>query len=188
MRGIARALGVLAAMTAAQPALSQEAEAPAPQQPVIVIQSSILVLDTEELFLGSAYGRRVLQDIQADSLSLNQENREIEAELTAEELALTEQRATLSAEEFRPLAEAFDRKAQQIRAEQRAKATEIRSRPDQARQEFIQLTQAILAQIMRENRALAIFERSEAVLFAEAIDITQLAIARIDAVLGDGSE
>ena len=177
--------GVLAALALAGAAAAQDT---APEQPVIVVQSAILVLDTEALFAGSAYGQRVLRQVQADSLALNEENRAIEAELTAEELALTEQRAALTPEEFRPLAEAFDRKAQQIRAEQRAKLTDIRSRPDQARQEFIQLTQGILAQIMRENRALAIIERSEVVLFADAIDITDFAIARIDEVLGDGAD
>lgn len=156
------------------------------QQPLVVVQSAILTVESEQLFLGSAYGKRVMREIQEASVALAEENRTIEAELTAEELELTQKRAELSAEEFRPLAEAFDEKAQRIRAEQTAKANEIRNRPEQARLEFLRLSQGVLVQIMRDNRALAIIERSSLLLFADAIDITEFAISRIDAVIGDG--
>lgn len=153
---------------------------------VVILQSAILTIDPEQLFSQSLFGQRVLEDYRQASLDLAAENRELEAQLNAEELDLTEKRATLSVEEFRPLADAFDEKAQRIRAEQTAKANDTRARPERARQEFLRMAQDVLVEIMRERRALAIFNNDVVFLVADTIDVTEVAIERIDSLIGDG--
>ena len=169
-------------------AFAQEESAAEQPQTVVIVQSAILVVDSERLFADSDYGRRIRQEVQQESLALVAENREIEADLTAEELELTEKRGTMSAEDFRPLAAAFDEKAQRIRAEQTAKANEILSRPELARQQFMRLAQDVLVEIMRERRALAILSKDTVVMIADTIDITEVAIEQINALIGAGTE
>ena len=90
---LARAAGLAAclAVAALAPALAQEA-APAP------VASPILTIDQERLFVESAFGRAVLARETATASALATENADIEAKLVAQELDLTERRATLSAE------------------------------------------------------------------------------------------
>jgi len=157
-------------------------------QTVVVIQSAVLTVDAERMFNESDYGQRIGVEVQEASIRLASENREIEAQLTEEELALTEQRSSLSAAEFKALADAFDEKAQRIRNEQTNKANEILSRPEQARAQFLRLAQDVLVEIMRERRALAILHSDTVFLKADVIDITDLAIERINAVLAEPTE
>jgi len=167
---------------------AQTESTPESQEPqtVVVLQSAILTIDPDRLFAASLYGQKALADIRADSILLAAENREIEAALSDEELELTQMRTTLSPEEFRPLADAFDEKAQRIRVEQTSKANEIRSRPEIARQQFMRIAQDILVEIMKERRALAIFSNDAVFLVADTIDVTDIAVERINALIGDG--
>ena len=164
-------------------------EATGDQQPstIVVVQSAILVVDTTRLFNESDFGKSVFAEINEARRTLAAENRALEEDLTAEEAELTNKRTTMSAEEFRPLADAFDKKAQKIRAEQATKLDELRARPGRARSEFLSLSREILIEMMQERRALAILSKESVLLIHDAIDITEEAIARINAVLGAGS-
>ena len=57
-----------------------------------------------------------------------------------------------------------------------------------ARREFFVASLQILQGIMRDSGAGAILDNSSVFLSSEAADVTDLAITRIDAVLGDGSD
>ncbi|MCF6232060.1 MAG: OmpH family outer membrane protein [Rhodobacteraceae bacterium] len=150
-------------------------------------QYAILTVSTDRMFAGSAFGQRVAREIEAHSAVLAAENRRIEAELTQEELELTEQRPKMDAQVFRALADAFDQKVQLNRAAQDAKARELNQIGDTARAEFLGVARPILETLMREAGAGVILERANVFLSANATDITDLAIARIDAVIGDGT-
>ena len=163
------------AALAAQTALGQEA-----------LQSEVVTIDPEQLFAGTAYGRRVLQMVEDRSSALATENRRIEAELIAEERALTDQRPTLSVEEFRALADAFDEKVQRLRAEQDAKTREIQSLRDREQQQFLNRVAPILSELVQERGALVVMDRRTVFISSARIDITDAAIARIDETLGDG--
>lgn len=151
-------------------------------------QSAILTINSERLFSDSAFGQRVAREIEEESTALAAENRRIEAELTEEEHALTEKRATMEPQEFRALADAFDAKVAQIRQEQDGKARALTRRGDEARGIFLDSAQAVLSELMLETGAAVILERSSVFLSANATDITSIAIERIDAAIGDGSE
>ena len=180
--------GFVLAFCVSAPALAQtQTDTPEEPQTVVILQSAILTVDTDRLFTESLYGRRIQSDFVVARNELIAENRTKEAELLAEEKELTELRPTLIREEFSKLAEEFDAKTQIIRSEQAAKDTEIRSNLESARLEFLQIIQDVFAEIMRERRALAIFSNDTVILVADSINITDEAIAKIDALIGDGT-
>jgi Skp family chaperone for outer membrane proteins len=171
-------LGLVALFCAvAMPAIGQERSIP-PQ---------VLTISTERLFVETAFGDRLTSLIEEDARALARENRQIEAELTAEERELTEQRPTVPVAEFQVLAEAFDAKVQRIRAEQDAKSRDIQTKRDAGRQQFLSDIIPILSEIVRERGALVILDRRDVFLSADSVDITDEAIRRINAALGDGS-
>lgn len=170
-----RAVLVLAMALAAPPGWGQ--------QTAPVVASPILTVDQERLFTASAYGRALLDEINRESTALAAENREIETQLIEEERELTAKRAELAPEAFRDLAEAFDAKVVAIRRAQDEKARALSQKRDGAQQRFYREIVPILTEIVRERRAVAVLETRAVVLSADQIDITDAAIARIDARL-----
>lgn len=160
--------------------------APAQAQQLGVPQTSVLTISSERLFSDSAFGRRVFEDIEAESSLLAQENERIVEELSREEKELTDLRPTISPEEFRPLAEVFDEKVQSHRDGQRAKLDSLARQGEEARARFFEMAQPVLIDLLREYRASVVLERSTVVLSSDASDITEAAIQRIDAAIGDG--
>lgn len=154
----------------------------------VEVPSPVLTIDQDRLFLESQWGRRVQEEIEARSAALAAENRQIEAALVAEERQLTERRRTLPPAQFRPLAEAFDLKVQRLRAEQDAKTRQLSRLREEARRQFYATVGEILGDLVRDRGAVAILDRRAIFLSADAIDVTDESIARIDGVIGDGSE
>ncbi len=154
-------------------------------QEVLQVPSPILTLDQERLFNGSRAAERVSEEIARRTVELTAENRRIEAQLVAEELALTEERPNLPPAEFRALADAFDEKVQGIRDAQDAKARELQRLRDGERQEFLRRITPVLTEIVRERGAVAVLDRRSVFISAESIDITDEAIARINAAFDE---
>lgn len=148
---------------------------------------NVLVIDTNQLFAESAFGHRVKADIEARGRALAAENRRIEAELAAEEKALTEERPAMAPEAFRDKADAFDAKVKQTREEQEAKALELAEAGDAAQRRFLAVAQPVLETLMAERGAVVMLERRAVLLHAGAVDVTKAATRRIDAAIGDGS-
>lgn len=155
---------------------------------VEVPRSPILTIDQDMLFRDTAYGQRIEADLREAASLLASENRRIEAELADEELALTEQRASLTLEAFRELADAFDLKVSSIRRRQDNKSRALQRRRELERQSFLKNALPILGEIVTESGAVAIIDRGSVFLTANQIDITEIAIARMDEALGDGSD
>jgi Skp family chaperone for outer membrane proteins len=145
--------------------------------------SDVLTVDQARLFRDSRYGQKIIADIQAELSALEAENRRLESALETEEQQLTGRRATLPAEEFRALADAFDAKVRDIRAARDAKEREVLVRRDAAQKTFLETAIPILAGMMTELGAVAILDRSAIILSFGPIDITDRAIERIDATL-----
>ena len=160
---------------------------PTQAQQLGVPQTGVLTISSERLFADSAFGQRVFREINAESALLSQENERIVAELSKEEKDLTEMRETLSAEEFRPLAEAFDKKVQSHRDGQRAKLDALSRRGEEARSQFSVLAQPVLIELLRESQASVVIEQATVVFSSDASDITDAAIERIDAAIGEGA-
>lgn len=161
---------------------------PAQAQSLGRVVSPILTIDRDRLFSGSRYGQRVNRELEAASNAMAAETRKIEAALEEEERALTERRASLTAEEFRSLANAFDDKVQALRDERDTAEANLRGQIEQAQLQFFDRIGPILGALVRERGAVMILDRRAILLTAADVDITDDAIARIDAVLGDGAE
>lgn len=152
------------------------------QDPATVkLRSPVVTVDQERLYERSAYGQRVQAQLDADSSALAAENRKIEAQLTAEERDLTDQRPGMDPTEFHDKAAAFDKKVVAIRKAQEDKAHSLVQRRDAAKNDFFKAVLPVLTEIVRERGAVAILESRAVVLSADQIDITNDAIARIDA-------
>lgn len=164
---------------------AQQAQPAQPQAPAaqLRIAQPVLVIDIEKVFAATVAGKALTQGLQAKLKALVAENRRIEAELVAEEKALTEKRKTMSPKAFRKLADAFDAKVQKIRAQQDAKQKALQDERTAERQNFVDNIAPLLSTIARERGALVILERRSVLLSADAIDITEEAIARINEAL-----
>lgn len=193
MRG-AVILALMLAGTA--PGHAQQADGTAPAErpsagarpvnsPVI---SPVLTIDSERMFRESAFGRRVNDEIEARSVELAAENRQIEAALEAEERELTEKRSELKPAEFRGLADAFDAKVQRTRSEQAAKNRALNEILDRERDRFLAAAAPVLEQLMRNSGAAVILERRRVFVSSAAIEVTDRAITLLDQTLGDGLE
>lgn len=147
------------------------------------ISSPILTLDTDRLLNDSAAGRAIDQELAEKSAALAAENRRIEADLTDEEKDLSARRASLSSEVFRAEAAAFDEKVNRIRAEQDAKLRDLQARSEAARRTILEAANPVLALIMQETGAVAILENGSVIASLQTIDITDLAIRRLDAAM-----
>ncbi len=148
--------------------------------------SDVLTIDSDVLFTQSLFGLRVSQDVVAKETVLSTENRRIQAELTAEELALTEKRKEMSAEDFRAVAEAFDARVVQFRQQQDQKLVDIERGKKLEEEKFVQAASPILTELMQEAGAKVVMERRNVLLLDPSIDITSRAILRLNQTLGDG--
>ena len=181
-RGIGAALlavSLAASLTLAAPSgRAQDTPAPALR---------IAVISQDQLFIGSAFGKALQARADAALSELQAENQRLDAALELEDRALTARRAALGLEAFRPLALAFDEKVKGIRTAQDNKSRELARLAEEGRQRFYQTARPVLEDLMRETGAAILLDRSTVLLAQDALDLTDRAIARIDAVLGDGS-
>ena len=164
-------LAAVAALVLAGQVQAQEVSAP------------LLTLDQERFFLESDFGRAAAERERAATEELEQENKRIEAELVAEEQALTEQRKTLSAAEFAAKAEAFDQKVERIRAEQDSKARALTDAREADRQDFLKVAVPVLGKLLTERGGMAILDKNLVIVSLSAIDITTEAIAKVNEAL-----
>ena len=170
------------------PASAASAQNSAPALSQGVPQTPFVTLDDARLFGESAWGKALLARLEADQAALAAENRAIEADLASRERALTERRPMLEAAEFRALADAFNAEVERHRSEQRAKEQALYQRHETARLRFRDVANQVLAQVMAERGALAILDEAAIVLGFREIDITDDAVARMDALVGDGAD
>lgn len=142
------------------------------------------LLDEERLLRDSALGRAILAGIREAELELEAENQEVFDQLAAEEAELTAARAVLSPEEFRQRADAFDLRVEAIRAERGQRALELSRRSDEAARGFFETALPVLIQMMGEQGLVALLKPDALILGADWLDVTDAAIARLDAATG----
>lgn len=167
---------------------AQQAEAPVVAGDAgALIQSGILTVDLEALFEGSEFRRSFDSAYQSAAQELLAENLRIEEALTSEERSLAERRPDMDPVEFRAEADAFAAKVDEIRAAQDAKEAQLDSMLSDARQAFISAASPVLGEIMRERGAVVILDRRTVFMTRSTVDVTEAAIERINAEIGDGT-
>ena len=159
---------------------------PLSEAPIATAQSAVLTVDTERLFSESLFGRRKAAELNAATEELGQENRRIESDLLAEEQSLTQRRPSMSLEDFRAAADAFDARVQAFRTAQDAKELALQQNLTEGRDAFLQAAAPVLGDMMRAAGASVVLDRRTVFLALGNVDITDEAIAAIDAKIGDG--
>lgn len=154
--------------------LASAAPAQTPQQ------GGVRVLNQDRLLRDSALGRAVLEELRAAEVALERENQALVEQLSAEERALTELRPTLSLEEFRARAEAFDRRVEAVRAERARLSRELGLRYEAEAQRFFATALPVLTDLMAEQGIVAILSPEAVILGADWLDITEQVIERLD--------
>ena len=109
MRGRLISLALLGALSVGTQALAQEA------LPLGQSTSSVVLIDTDELFRRTLMGKRISAEFETRARDLQAENERITTALTAEEKSLTERRPTMDPVAFRKEAAEFDTRVQGIR-------------------------------------------------------------------------
>lgn len=150
------------------------------------VRSPVLTIDSDRLLAETQYGRSLNEELRLRTEALAAENERLRVQLTEEERRLTELRPTLEVDAFRAEAEAFDQRVQGIRAEQDAKERELEAAVSQLRGEFLNTVTPVLAQLMIDSGAAVLLERRQVILSAGLVEITDEAIAAIDAQVGTG--
>jgi len=153
-----------------------------------IVQSDVLVIDIERLLAETAYGQKLQAGIDAERDALIAQNERVAAELEAEEQELTGLRATTPPDAFREMADAFDTKVTQLRRESERLSRELERRRDLAPVQFMRMVQPVLGEILSEADAVVLLDVRSVILRSEVADVTDIAISRIDARIGEGSE
>lgn len=156
------------------------------QEQRLVLPSPIMVVDFERVFGETLYGQRIALELTAERERVQAENDRLAQELLAEESALTEARATMEPEAFRTAAEAFNERAQQIRASREEEQTRLVNMRDTERAQFVDRIQPLIAQMMLERGAVVTMDRRSVIHAIGSANATEDVIARIDRDLGDG--
>ncbi len=168
--GLRLRLVAVALMLAGQ-ALAQDVPAP------------LLTLDQDRFFLQSDFGKAAIERERTSTAALEQENKRIEADLIAEEQALTEERNTLAPKDFAAKAEAFDQKVERIRDEQDTKSRQLAEVRDRDRRAFLQAALPVLGDLLGQKQATAILDKNLVIVSLSAVDVTDEAIAAVNLAL-----
>jgi len=152
-----------------------------------VAQSELLVIDPERLFEETMLGGRMMAEHQAEREELAARNRKLEAELEAEEQHLTALRAETAPEAFREMADAFDARVQEIRRDSDRRARDLELERERLPILFLRRVEPLLVDVMRAAGGVVLLDARTVLLRADAIDVTDTAIDRIDRSIGDGS-
>ena len=147
--------------------------------------AQVLLIDQDRLFSGSVFGQAVGGVIDRVGRDLSAQNREIEDVLTQEEQRLTELRSSLSIEDFRLRAAEFDARVVEIRSGQDGKNRALGAYAEAARQRFLEIMGPILIDLVQRSGAEVLMDRRAVIFARDDIDITDEAIAAIDAALAD---
>lgn len=157
-------------------------------QDVGVVQSDVLVLDPDRLFTETRFGQRLNDEYLAQREELIARNRALETALEAEEKSLTNMRGEKTPEEFRDLADAFDSKVQQIRRDSDRAVRDLELRRERAPVIFMRAVEPVLIELMRDAGGAVVLDVRSVLLRADVIDITDVAIERINQRIGQGPD
>ena len=156
--------------------------------PVLAQASGILVVDLDRAYEKSKFGLSMRDAFNIDNQLVTDENVTILNALKEEELQLTEDRTTLSPEDFAIAAANFDTKVQEIRRLRLQKIRQVDERFKRLKLFFFQRIDPFFDVVMREFNATAILEKGSVVRSIAAIDITDLLVERVDQAFLASSE
>lgn len=193
---VVRAIAVVVALLAGTGgAMAQDAPSPAlpsrtiatPADAKPMAGAPILTVDQDSLFNQSDWGKRTKRMLDENGSRIAAENERLSSQLSTEETALTQQRATLDPAEFRKRAEAFDTRATAVRRERAQVVEDLNDWAEADRLAFYRAALPLMGEMMQERGAVAVLDRRTVFASLDAIDLTQDLVTRLNAELGDGA-
>ena len=145
-------------------------------------KTSFYTVDMNKLLKQTIVGKKLISDNNSLRQSLQNENDALEAELLLEEKDLSELRRSLSADEFRPKALAFDQKVTIIRLEQAQKEENLLRNIRKKESDFYKNIYPLLYKLLSEHGGLILFDQRNVVLWDSSVDITDEAIDMINRI------
>ena len=147
---------------------------------------ALRTIDDERLFRDSLFGIRVAEQIETASRALEAENDQLLEELTTREAELTELRSEMTVEAFRAAANAFDVQAETIRRNQAEKRQRLVQFEEAERRRFFAGTSEVLQEVLESVGGQVLIDARAVIIGLPDMDMTEDAIAAMDAALGDG--
>lgn len=171
LQGLALSIAVAFGLAATSAPVAAQEAIPAP----------VLIVNMDRIFRDSATAQAVQDQVNALRDATQEDLRARQDALLAEERALVALRATLAADEFAARAERFQEQARALRRERTESGAQLQRALARANTELRGALQPILQQIMVERRAGVLIDNRNVVLSVTALDVTEDAIARLDA-------
>lgn len=150
------------------------------------VVSPVFVVDESEVFRGTKYGARLIDEYRATITRLTEESEKIATALEEEERGLAAKRSEMDRVDFAALAEEFNTRANEIRQERLDAAENAKAQFYAAQQGFAENVQPILFQLTRERGGVVLLDRRAVIYGLNQIDLTQAAIELVDQTLGEG--
>ena len=145
------------------------------------IISSVLVINSINVFENSKLGKDILIAFQEAALELKKEADLNVKKFEDEELDLTRKRDILTKKDFNDLADDFDKRVQKTRNLYDLKDSQLRGNLESWKKKFIELSGRVIQPIMLTYGAFIVLDSSQIDLFFEnRIDITDQVISELD--------
>jgi Skp family chaperone for outer membrane proteins len=140
----------------------------------------VVVIQSEVVYRKSEYGQSLIAALTEERQSLDDENLAILRELETEERMLTEARETMSSDDFAIAAEEFDQKVQRSREIQLSKIRAADLKQSKQINIFFKRVSPIVQSVLVEYGAAIVFEKRNALVSLDSVDITNIVIKRVD--------
>ena len=140
----------------------------------------VVVIQSEVVYRKSEYGQSLIAALTEERQSLDDENLAILRELETEERMLTEARETMSSDDFAIAAEEFDQKVQRSREIQLGKIRAADLKRSKQINIFFKRVSPIVKSVLVEYGAAIVFEKRNALVSLDSVDITNTVIKRVD--------
>lgn len=185
MKNLTRAAlaALLVAGLSAAPTIAQTPPKPpaAPAKPTPV--PKILVIDRAAILRGSAVGQNIMKQVQALTIAAENGLKAKDAALRKEGQALQQQLAILAPAAKKAKIAAFEAKQRALQGEVQRQQGLIQGGVLKARQQVETALGPVLQKIMQERGANLLLDRNAVVLGTVDVDVTMLAIQRLNQVL-----
>jgi|GEM_PF-1034213 len=171
------ALAVLLVAVHARGQGEPDAVPAAPDPPVVI------VVDFQSVVRNSAAAGSIQDQINDLRRGYQQEFGRIEDELRAAETELTEQRGTLSQDEFVERRRTFEERVVEAQRAAQARRAALDEALNAAMDEVRQTLVEVIAEIARESGADLVIDRAQVVLVDSRLEVSEEALAELDARL-----
>jgi outer membrane protein len=141
------------------------------------------VIDRQALLQRSAAGKDIFTQTQALSKQMETQLRDEESKLQSEAVQLQQQLAILAADARAQKEKDFTAKQQAFQTRVQQRQAQIQASFNQAARQVEVALDPILQAIMRERGANMVLDRSAVIVAANEVDVTTLALQRLDRAL-----